>query len=77
MSRQLGSALGVAILIAIIGHPSPGGALGAFGDGWTFMIGSALVAGAALLAVGPVRIGGAEPHLALVNGGAQVERAAA
>jgi EmrB/QacA subfamily drug resistance transporter len=77
MSRQLGSALGVAILIAIIGHPSPGGALSAFGDGWTFMIGSALVAGAALLAVGPVRIGSAEPHLALVNGGAQVETAAA
>jgi hypothetical protein len=66
MSRQVGSALGVAILVAILGHPSPGSALGAFRDGWTFMIVAVLAAGAALVAVGPVRIGsaGAEPGVA-------------
>jgi len=64
MSRQLGSALGVAILVAILGHPSPGSVLGAYRDGWTFLIGAALVAGLALLAVGPVRIASAEPRRA-------------
>jgi EmrB/QacA subfamily drug resistance transporter len=59
MSRQLGSALGVAVLVAIIGTPAPGAAFGAFRDGWLFIPLSALVAGAALLAVGPVKIGSA------------------
>jgi EmrB/QacA subfamily drug resistance transporter len=59
MSRQLGSALGVAILVAILAHPSLGGPLAAFRTGWGFIIGSALAAGAVLLAVGPVRIGSA------------------
>ena len=61
MSRQLGSALGVAILVAIIGHPSPGGAVDAFRNGWTFMIVASLVAGTALFAVGPFEIGSAAP----------------
>ena len=59
MSRQLGSALGVAILVAIIGHPAPDELLGAFRDGWTFQIAAALAAGVTLLSVGPVRIGSA------------------
>ena len=59
MSRQLGSALGVAILVAIIGHPAPGELLGAFRDGWTFQIAAALMAGVTLLSVGPVMIGSA------------------
>jgi EmrB/QacA subfamily drug resistance transporter len=59
MSRQLGSALGVAVLVAIIGHPASGELLSAFRSGWTFQICSALAAGALMLAVGPVRIGAA------------------
>ena len=59
MSRQLGSALGVAILVAIIGTRSPASALSGFQGGWTFMIGAALAAGVVLLSVGPVRIGAA------------------
>lgn len=59
MSRQLGSALGVAILVAIIGTRSPASVLSGFQGGWTFMIGAALAAGIVLLSVGPVRIGAA------------------
>jgi NTE family protein len=36
VARQLGAALGVAILIAILGKPSPQGALHAFEHGWLF-----------------------------------------
>jgi hypothetical protein len=64
MSRQLGTALGVAILVAILGHPSPATALGAFRDGWDFMIASVLAAGVVLLSVGPVRVAAAEPSVA-------------
>jgi len=60
MSRQLGSALGVAILVAVLGHPTPASALGAFRDGWAVIIGFALLAGIALLAVGPVRVASAQ-----------------
>jgi EmrB/QacA subfamily drug resistance transporter len=62
MSRQLGSALGVAILVAIIGLPSPDAILDAFRNGWTFIITASLAAGIALFSVGPVRIGAAEPE---------------
>ncbi len=65
MSRQLGSALGVAVLVAILGHPVT---LSGFRDGWVFQVGSALLAGALLLSVGPVRLGAAvvEDHPAEV-----------
>jgi EmrB/QacA subfamily drug resistance transporter len=62
MSRQLGTALGVAILVAIIAHPGPGAQLAAFRHGWIFIIVSAAAAGTVLLAVGPVRIGSANPE---------------
>ena len=65
MSRQIGSALGVAILIAILGTPAPGEALDAFDRAWTFM---AIVSGAAFLAflaLGRVRVAGADAPAAL------------
>jgi hypothetical protein len=59
MSRQLGSVLGVAILVAIIGSPAAGPVVDAFRDGWSFIIAAALTAGVTLLSVGPVTIGSA------------------
>jgi EmrB/QacA subfamily drug resistance transporter len=49
MARQLGIALGVAILIAILGHPTPQDAVARFHHGWWFIAGACLagaVAGA-------------------------------
>ncbi len=88
MSRQLGSALGVAILVAILAQSSAHGtgAVAAFGSGWAFIIGAATAAGAVLLAVGPVRIGSAgeepdpaaaEPAPPLVAGLGALELSAA
>jgi EmrB/QacA subfamily drug resistance transporter len=59
MSRQVGSALGVAILIAILGASTHATALDGFRNGWTFLIVSALSAAAVMLAVGQVRIASA------------------
>jgi EmrB/QacA subfamily drug resistance transporter len=55
MSRQLGAALGVAVLVAIVGTPSPGGAVEAFHNAWLFNVAAALIAGAAAIAIGPRR----------------------
>jgi EmrB/QacA subfamily drug resistance transporter len=77
MSRQLGSALGVAILIAIIGHPAAGHAFAAFRGGWLFIPLTALVAGAVLLSVGPVRIAGAPATVAEAAGQPAAEPVAA
>ena len=54
MSRQVGSVLGVAILVAILGAPGRGP--GPFEHVWLFMILTALAAGAALSMLGPVRM---------------------
>jgi MFS family permease len=51
MSRQIGSALGVAILIAIVGTPSPDEAVAAFGHGWTFVAAAMGASAAVLLAL--------------------------
>jgi NTE family protein len=50
VARQLGAAIGVAVLIAIVGNPSPAQALHAFESGWwfagaCFLLGSAVCLG--------------------------------
>jgi hypothetical protein len=63
MSRQIGVALGVAVLVSIIGTPSgPDAALDAFKDGYTFMLGVALAAAVAMWGIG--RIAAPEPAAA-------------
>jgi EmrB/QacA subfamily drug resistance transporter len=47
MSRQIGIALGVAVLVAILGTPSAANALDRFDAGWGFQIGVALAAAVA------------------------------
>ncbi len=59
VSRQVGAALGVAIVVAIIGTPSPLQALAAFDHAWTFGAACLFAAGAGCLLVG--RITGDEP----------------
>ena len=62
VSRQLGAALGVALVVAIIGTPSPLQALAAFDHAWTFGAVSLVVAGLGCLLVGPLA-GGEAPSL--------------
>ena len=52
VSRQVGAALGVAIVVAIIGTPSPLQALAAFDNAWMFGAISLFAAGAGCLLVG-------------------------
>ena len=61
MSRQIGAALGVAILIAILGTPDPGDPVGAFSDGWTFIALVSVGAALAAAALGRVQVVGAAP----------------
>ena len=53
MSRQIGSVLGVAILVAIVGEPARAEAVDAFSDGWWFMSSTAGAAALAALAMRP------------------------
>src|SRR4051794_31706459 len=52
MSRQIGVALGVAVLVALVGTSD---AVGGFQDGYTFLTASALAAAFAIALIGPVR----------------------
>lgn len=55
-ARQLGAVLGVALLVAIVGTPSPLEAPDAFDRAWGFSALGALAAGVAALAIGGVRV---------------------
>src|SRR4051812_42807490 len=67
MSRQIGIAIGVAILIAVVGTPTAGNAVSAFDDGWTVIVACALASAAALALLGPVRVLGSTPAEAPAN----------
>ena len=55
MSRQVGAALGVAVLVAIVGTPAPGDAVAALGHGWLFVAGAMFATAFAMLLTGPAR----------------------
>jgi EmrB/QacA subfamily drug resistance transporter len=59
MSRQIGSVLGVAVLIAVVGTPSQAAEVDAFHSGWLVMVVPAVLGALAALAIGVVR-----PHVA-------------
>lgn len=50
MARQIGMALGVAILIAIVGTSGGGEAVGAYKNVWVFVVGTAVIASLAMVA---------------------------
>jgi hypothetical protein len=52
MSRQIGVALGVACLVAIVGSATGASAVSAFHHAWLFMVACGLVAGAVLQGIG-------------------------
>jgi hypothetical protein len=56
MSRQIGAALGVAVLVAVVGTPAPQDAVAAFGHGWLFVAGVMGAASVAMLLTGPARV---------------------
>jgi hypothetical protein len=55
MSRQIGVALGVAVLVAILGTSSAGDVLSRFDDGWAFMAAAGLSAAVAFASLGAVK----------------------
>lgn len=54
MSRQIGVALGVAVLVSVIGTPGPGEAVDRFHDGYVFLTAAALAAAVAIASIGRV-----------------------
>jgi len=58
MGRQLGTAIGVALLVPILGTPTDAAA---FDGAWTLLIGSAAIAGLSILAIGPLAAPTAAP----------------
>ncbi|HEX8744984.1 MAG TPA: MFS transporter [Thermoleophilaceae bacterium] len=62
MSRQIGAALGVAVLVAIVGTPAPQEAVATFGHGWLFVAGAMGATALAMLLTGPAaRLAAAAP----------------
>jgi len=54
-SRQIGAVLGIAVLVAVLGTPSPEGAVSTFHTAWTLMAIPAATAGVLAIALGRVR----------------------
>jgi EmrB/QacA subfamily drug resistance transporter len=72
MMRQVGLAVGVAVLVAVLGTPtSPGGELSAFQHGWTLIAAVALCAAVA----GPVLLSARRPRAAALATAVQTELA--
>jgi MFS family permease len=61
MFRQIGAVLGVAVVVAIVGTPTPAEAPAAFDDGWMFSVVVGASAALAGLALGRVRAADAAP----------------
>ena len=57
VARQIGAALGVSVVVAIIGTPTPATAYAVFHDAWTFGAVCLFVAGLGCLLVGHVKLG--------------------
>lgn len=77
VARQVGAAIGVAALVAIVGTPAPAQAPEAFDDGWTFSAICFLVVGAGCVLLRPrgALAGGAEtPSLAHAARGVMSDR---
>ncbi|MDX6662616.1 MAG: hypothetical protein QOG09_718 [Solirubrobacterales bacterium] len=74
MARQLGSAIGVAILIALLANPAPGELLAGLRRGWWFMVGTGVATSLISLALAPKE---REPLGATVLPGAALDVAAA
>jgi EmrB/QacA subfamily drug resistance transporter len=54
-SRQIGAVLGIAVLVAVLGTPSPEGAVSTFHTAWTLMAIPTATAGVLAIALGRVR----------------------
>ena len=56
MSRQLGAAVGVAVLVALLGDPTGGDLFAGLQRGWAFALGAGLGTAGLALALGPIAL---------------------